>query len=236
MKVLLIKDVYKLGHAGDIKRVADGYGRNYLIPQRLAVLATPGAQRMAEGIRTKANARRTVLNQEMAVIAESLKDLTLSFTAKAGDTGKLFGSITTEMLAEAIKEKTGQPIDRHQIISQPIRVIGEHVARIHLTVDLTPEIKVIVTREGEVEPGKEEGDTKAAAKKSRKKEAVTNKAAEKVDEVKTEAPEAVAEKPVEQTVEDKAEEIPAEAPAKVVEKEDEEAAPGDAPAGVEKGE
>ncbi len=183
MKVLLIKDVYKLGHAGDIKRVADGYGRNYLIPQRLAVLATPGASRMAEGIRVKANERRTVLNQEMAVVAESLKDLSLIFTAKAGDTGKLFGSITTEMIADAIKEKTGQPIDRHQIISQPIRVVGEHIARIHLTVDLTPEVKVIVVREGEEEEGK---GPKPAAKKSRKKEAATEKPAEETIEVKAE--------------------------------------------------
>ncbi|MBN2257528.1 MAG: 50S ribosomal protein L9 [Anaerolineaceae bacterium] len=167
MKVLLIKDVYKLGHAGDIKRVADGYARNYLIPQRIAILATPGAQRMAEGIRAKANERRTVLNQEMAIVAESLKDLTLKFTTKAGDTGKLYGSITTEMIADAIKEKTGQPIDRRQIVTQPIRTTGEHIARVHLTVDLTPEVKVIVTREGVVEAGSEEG--KSSGKKSRSK-------------------------------------------------------------------
>lgn len=204
MKVLLIKDVYKLGHAGDIKRVADGYGRNYLIPQSLAVLASTGAQRMADGIRTKANARRTVLNEEMASVAESLKDLTLKFSAKAGDTGKLFGSITTEMIADAIKEKTGQPIDRHQIVTQPIRTIGDHVARIHLTVDLTPEVKVIVTREGEVEPGTEEAGAKPAAKRTRKKESTEELAAEtpvtpKPVEASTDEPVADAEKDADET-------------------------------------
>jgi large subunit ribosomal protein L9 len=217
MKVLLIKDVYKLGHAGDIKRVADGYGRNYLIPQRMAILATPGAQRMAEGIRTKANARRTVLNEEMATIAESLKDLTLSFSSKAGDTGKLYGSITTDMIAEAIKEKTGNPIDRHQIVAQPIRSLGEHIVRVHLTVDLTPEIKVVVFREGEAEPGSEPEEAKTAKKRASKKEAAAEAVTETVAD--PEKVEPVTEAPVEET-----------------EAEVEEPAPGDAPEGVEKGE
>ncbi len=217
MKVLLIKDVYKLGHAGDIKRVADGYGRNYLIPQRMAILATPGAQRMAESIRTKANARRTVLNEEMATVAESLKDLTLTFSSKAGDTGKLYGSITTEMIADAIKEKTGNPIDRHQIVAQPIRSLGEHVARVHLTVDLTPEVKVIVFREGEAEPGSEVEETKAPKKKASKKEAAAAEASEGAAE---------AEK-VEPAVATAVEEAAPEA---------EEATPAETPEGVEKGE
>jgi large subunit ribosomal protein L9 len=210
MKVLLIKDVYKLGHAGDIKRVADGYGRNYLIPQRMAILATPGAQRMAEGIRTKANARRTVLNEEMAVVAESMKDLTLSFASKAGDTGKLYGSITTEMIADAIKEKTGNPIDRHQIVAQPIRSLGEHIARVHLTVDLTPEIKIVVFREGESEPGTEAEEPKATGKKASKKEKATEAPVEGVAEV--EAAEPVAQDVVEETAAEPEEEVPGEAP------------------------
>jgi large subunit ribosomal protein L9 len=221
MKVLLIKDVYKLGHAGDIKRVADGYGRNYLIPQRLAVLATPGAQRMAEGIRTKANARRTVLNEEMTTIAESLKGLTLQFASKAGDTGKLYGSITTEMLAEAIKEKTGTPIDRHQIVAQPIRSLGEHIARVHLTVDLIPEIKVIVFREGEAVPGSETAESDTSKKKASKKEVPA--------ETSTEAAvvEPVSEAVAEETVKETTEEIIAEV---------EETPVAETPEGIEKGE
>src|SRR5512147_2574607 len=98
MRVLLIKDVYKLGRAGDVKKVADGYGRNYLLPQRLAVLATPGALARAESIRHQANEKRAVLNNEMSGVAEILAKLTLAFPAKAGETGKLYGSITPAMI------------------------------------------------------------------------------------------------------------------------------------------
>jgi hypothetical protein len=162
----------------------------------------------------------------MAVIAESLKDLTIQFASKAGETGKLYGSITTEMLADAIKEKTGHPIDRHQIVAQPIRNLGEHTARVHLTVDLTPEIKVIVFREGEVAPGTEPEETKSKKKVSKKEtageaEAVT----EAVDKVETVEP--AADAAVEETVE-KAVEEPAVEP--------EASAPAEAPEGVEKGE
>lgn len=149
MKVLLIKDVFKLGRAGDIKKVADGYGRNYLLPQGFAVLATAGALKQIEQIRTQANARRSLLNEEMGGVAESLKDIVLTFAVKAGETGKLYGSITTQMIADAIKEKTQIEIDRRQVEAEPIRVLGEHKAHIRLTIDLIPEIKINVLREGE---------------------------------------------------------------------------------------
>src|SRR5512139_953920 len=105
MKVLLIKDVYKLGRAGDVKKVADGYGRNFLLPQGLAVLATAGAVKQAESIRTKATAQRTALNEELGGTAELLKGLVIGFPARAGETGKLYGSITTQMIAEEISRK-----------------------------------------------------------------------------------------------------------------------------------
>lgn len=73
MKVLLLKDVYKLGHAGDIKKVADGYGRNFLLPQGLAVLATPGALKTVEKIKAKAAVTRAALNQEMGGLAEQME-------------------------------------------------------------------------------------------------------------------------------------------------------------------
>ncbi len=152
MKVLLIKDVYKLGRAGDVKRVADGYGRNYLIPQGLAVLATPGALKQAERIRAKAAAQRALLNEEMSAVAEQLANLKLAFSARAGETGKLYGSITSQDVANAIQAKTGLTIKRQQIDMQPLRALGEHTIRIRLTVDLIPEIKVVVYREGEAEP------------------------------------------------------------------------------------
>ncbi|NMC79866.1 MAG: 50S ribosomal protein L9 [Chloroflexi bacterium] len=162
MKVLLIKDVYKLGRAGDIKKVADGYGRNYLIPQQLAVLATPGAIKQAEYIRATASVRRQQLNSEMSEMAEKFTGLVLTFPSKAGETGKLYGSITTQMIADAIAKKLGEPLDRRQIEVQPIRNLGEHKAIIRLTMDLTPEIKIIVHREGETPLVEAEAETEPA--------------------------------------------------------------------------
>jgi large subunit ribosomal protein L9 len=149
MKVLLIQDVYKLGRAGDVKKVANGYGRNYLIPQGLAVLATPGAMKQAEQIRTRANAKRALLNEEMSGVAEVLADLTLTFPVKAGETGKLYGSITQAMITDAIQEKTGVELNRRQLDLQPIRNLGVHNVDIRLTIDLIPTITVVVYREGE---------------------------------------------------------------------------------------
>jgi len=149
MKVLLLKDVYKLGRAGDVKRVADGYGRNYLLPQGMAVLATDEALKMAERIREKATIQRAIVNQEMDIVARKISGLTLVFPARASETGKLYGSITTQMIADAIKNKTGVEVARRQIDSQPLRMLGEYKVHIRLTVDLVPTIDVIVHREGE---------------------------------------------------------------------------------------
>jgi large subunit ribosomal protein L9 len=149
MKVLLLKDVYKLGRAGDVKRVADGFGRNFLLPQGLAVLATPGALKQAEHIRAQATVQREATNREMSGVAEKLSQLVLTFPAKAGETGKLYGSITPQMIAEAVEKKAGVEINRRQLDSEPIRTLGEHKIHIRLTVDLIPEISVIVHREGE---------------------------------------------------------------------------------------
>ena len=152
MKVLLIKDVYKLGRAGDVKKVADGYGRNFLVPQGMAVLATPGAMKTAERIRLKATERRTILNDEMSVVAEGLKAVQITFGARAGETGKLYGSITSQEVVDVIQQKSGYAIKRQQLDMQPLRTLGEHTVRIRLTMDLIPEIKVTVYREGEAEP------------------------------------------------------------------------------------
>lgn len=156
MKVLLLKDVYKLGHAGDVKRVADGYGRNFLLPKNLAVLATAGAMKRADNIRQQATIRRAALNQEMSSVAEVLSKMTIVFASKAGETGKLYGSITHQMIVDAIKEKSGVEVERHQVDVEPIRTLGEKKAHIRLTVDLMPEIKIIVHREGEAVVGQVE--------------------------------------------------------------------------------
>lgn len=149
MKVLLIKDVYKLGRAGDVKRVADGYGRNFLLPQGLAVLATPGALARTEHIRAQANEKRAILNNELGGVAEILSKLTLTFPAKAGETGKLYGSITPVMICDAIKAQSGVEVNRRQLDFEPIRTLGTHKTRIRMTIDLIPEVTVIVYREGE---------------------------------------------------------------------------------------
>jgi large subunit ribosomal protein L9 len=149
MKVLLLKDVYKLGHAGEVKRVADGYGRNYLLPQGLAVLATPGALKQAERIRAEAAARRQALNQELSSVAERLAGVVLTFAAKASETNKLYGSISPQMIAEALSAKVGSEIHRRQVDTQPLRTLGEFKVPIRLTMDLVPVVTVIVHREGE---------------------------------------------------------------------------------------
>jgi large subunit ribosomal protein L9 len=149
MRVLLLKDVYKLGRAGDVKRVADGYGRNYLLPQKLAVLATASAMKQADHIRSQAATARAALNQEMSGAVEAIGKLTLTFPARAGETGKLYGSITPQMIADAIKSKTGFEVSRRQLDHEPLRTLGEHNVHVRLTVDLVPTVKVIVHREGE---------------------------------------------------------------------------------------
>jgi large subunit ribosomal protein L9 len=149
MKVLLLKDVYKLGRAGDTKKVAAGYARNYLIPQGLATLATTGALKQAERIRERAAKERVRLNEELGAIAESLDDVELAFPMKAGETGRLYGSVTTTMIGDAIAETTGAKVDRRSIETQPIKMLGVHKVDIRLTMDLVSEVTVLVHRENE---------------------------------------------------------------------------------------
>lgn len=152
MKVLLLKDVYKLGRAGDVKKVADGYGRNFLLPQGFAVLATEGALKRIESIKNAAVKRRAQLNEELGSVADVLKTVRVSFPVKAGDNGKMYGSITSQDVAEAIKAASGVEVKKQQIELQPIRKLGDYKAQIRLTMDLMPEVAVIVYREGESDP------------------------------------------------------------------------------------
>lgn len=208
MKVMLIKDVYKLGRAGDVKKVADGYGRNFLIPQGLAVLATPGALKQIERIRSQAEIRRTEQNQELKGLAGDIEGVVLTFASKAGETGKLYGSITTQNVADALQEKVRYEVKRHQIDMQPIRNLGEFTAHVRLTMDLVPEIKVIVHREGEVleEAAKEE---KAAVGET--------PVAEVVAEETSAVGETVEEAPVEETPASEGETVAAEETSEVTE-------------------
>lgn len=149
MKVLLIKDIFNLGRAGEVKKVADGYARNFLIPRKMAVKATVGALRQIEKIQAAANKKRELINEEMSGLAEQIAALELSFKAKIGETGKLYGSITQQTIIDAVNEQLNVNLDRHQVESQPLREEGEHNVRIRLTFDLIPEIKVTVESEEE---------------------------------------------------------------------------------------
>jgi large subunit ribosomal protein L9 len=147
MKVLLIKDVYNLGRAGEVKKVADGYARNFLLPKRMAVAASVGAMKQIEKIEAAAAKKRELLNEEMSGLAEQIAALELTFKAKVGETGKLYGSITSQTIIDAVNEKLKVNLDRHQMETQPLREVGEHKVRIRLTFDLVPELKAIVESE-----------------------------------------------------------------------------------------
>jgi len=149
MRVLLLKDVYKLGHAGDVKKVADGYARNFLIPQRLATLATVNAIKQAETLRQNAAIARAKLNSELSGVAEKLNGLIITFSVKAGETGKLYGSVTAAQIADEIKKTSGLDVDRRNVGHQPLRELGEYKVPVRLTTDLIPQVKVIIHREGE---------------------------------------------------------------------------------------
>jgi len=149
MDVMLLEDVYALGRAGDIKNVANGYGRNYLIPQGLATRATPDSVAQAERIAEEANKRREVLNQELSGVAEQIAEVQLLFPARAGETGKLYGSVTTAMIADQLAEKLGFEVDKRQIHAQPLRLLGMHAVAVRLTLDLIPEFTIVIYREGE---------------------------------------------------------------------------------------
>ena len=184
MKVLLLKDVYNLGRAGDVKKVADGYGRNFLLPKGMAALATPGMLKQVDRIRTTATKARELVNAEKSGLAEQLANLEIKFTTKAGETGKLFGSITQQMIVDAIKEKLNIEIDRHQVESQPLREVGEHKVRVRLTFDLIPQVKVLVEAEEKKEEAKEPREARGKALRRTRKESVEKE--EKPEVVKTE--------------------------------------------------
>jgi large subunit ribosomal protein L9 len=148
MEVILLQDVNDLGRAGEVKRVADGYARNYLLPKGMANKATPGALKEAE-IQLKAQGRRqSKIEAEASAVADALADVSLKFTAKSGETGRLYGSITAGDIAEALEKETGIVIDKRKLtIEEPLRQLGTHRVGIKLLAGLTPEIEVVVEPE-----------------------------------------------------------------------------------------
>ena len=148
MKIILKQDVPNLGREGEVEEVADGYARNYLIPQGMAVKATPGALKDFEHRRKVQATKHERLKKRAESLARRLTAQTLTFEVKTGDTGQLYGSITNADIAEALKEQAGEEIDRHDIpLSEPIRTVGEHFVPVHLLEDVEPQVRVVVKPE-----------------------------------------------------------------------------------------
>jgi large subunit ribosomal protein L9 len=147
MKVILREDVEKLGKAGDVVKVADGFGRNYLIPRQLAVPANVRNLKALEHDRRVIEARAKKTRKSAESLAEKLVAVSLTISAKAGEEGKLFGAITSRDIAEAM-EKAGVPVDRKTVLLQdPIKKLGDYKVKIKAGSDLHPEITVSVVAE-----------------------------------------------------------------------------------------
>lgn len=157
MKVILKEDVHNLGRAGDIKNVADGYARNYLIPQGMAVRATAGAMKDFEHRQEVQARKHERMKKRAESLAQRLTAQTLTFEVKTGETGQLYGSITSADIAEALEQELDVDIDRRDIaLSEPLREVGEHFVAIHLMEDVEPQVQVIVKPEdGEWAPDAE---------------------------------------------------------------------------------
>ena len=165
MQVILKKDVQNLGEAGDIVNVKDGYARNFLLPQNSAEIATKGALENREKNIARIKAKQEKLNAEAQEKAQKIEALgTLELSAKAGESGKLFGTITTKKLAEELAAKAGVEVDRKSItLSSPIDKIGEFKMLIKLTSKVKCEIAVVVTASEVVKEAIEEETTEEAA-------------------------------------------------------------------------
>jgi len=148
MKVLLLKDVEQLGEVGDIKRVADGYARNFLIPRGLAVIATPGAVKQAE-LHVESEARRKSKElDEAQALAQTLDGRTVTFQARAGESDRLYGSITNANIADALSEQIEQEVDRRKIVmDEPLKELGTHAVTIHLAPGAEAKVTVVIERE-----------------------------------------------------------------------------------------
>jgi large subunit ribosomal protein L9 len=148
VRVMLTKDVERVGKAGDIKEVSDGYGRNFLLPRKLAVPARAGVE--AEGKRLReAVARREAKDRvEAQALADEIGNKTVVVRLKVGAEDKAFGSITNQDVAAALKAQHRVDIDRHKIdIKEPIKTLGEHQVPLRLHRDVTAHVNLIVTQD-----------------------------------------------------------------------------------------
>lgn len=147
MQIILKEDINTLGYKDDVVTVKDGYGRNYLLPQGKAVIATESAKKMlAENLRQRAH-KLAKIKEEAEIAAEKLKDVTLTIGAKTSSSGKIFGSVTNIQVAEAL-DKAGFNVDRKIIyIKEAVKEVGSYVATIKLHKEVSVEIPFEVVSE-----------------------------------------------------------------------------------------
>ncbi|MBR1753910.1 50S ribosomal protein L9 [bacterium] len=147
MQIILKKDVQNVGEAGDLVNVKDGYARNYLLPKMYAEVATEGALKKREHDLARIKAKQEKLHQAALETAKKLEELAkIELSAKAGESGKLFGTITTKKLVEEVLSRSGIELDRKNVsLNAPINRIGEYTMLIKLTSKVKTELQVIVT-------------------------------------------------------------------------------------------
>ena len=145
MKVILRADVDGVGKKGDVVEVADGHGRNLLIPQGLALKATPGAERQAESMRRSRELSDAAARSEAEEMATRLVGMTITIAARAGEAGKLFGSVTTSDVATAVEEQAKVVLDRRVLDTEPIKELGTHTvtAKVHTDVQFPITVEVV---------------------------------------------------------------------------------------------
>jgi large subunit ribosomal protein L9 len=159
MEVILKEDVANLGHRGDVVKVADGYGRNFLLPRKLAMQATEANKNVIEQMKVAAARRSAVEKVQAEELVLKLEPVLLSFTRKSGENGQLFGSVTSADIASNLATK-GFEIDRRKIqLSEPLKSLGDFTIAIRLHREVTAHIKVQVVTELS-EPVVEEAATK----------------------------------------------------------------------------
>ena len=149
MKVILQKTIERLGDPGDVADVADGYARNFLIPRGLAVRAEKGTVRHAESLKRAHEARTKARKGEFETVAARIIQTPVVVTARAGDEGRLFGSVTAADIADALSDQAGVSVDRRDVhLDDPIRSVGTHEVTVHLYAEVDPVVTVDVRPQG----------------------------------------------------------------------------------------
>ena len=182
MDILFLKDLLPTARAGDVKNVKPGFARNFLIPQGVAVLATEEALQRATKLRAEAEERRIQETKDWQVVADSLKDVELDLEVRTGPTGRLYGSITPTIVAEALETKTGRPMNRRFFnITEPIRVIGKFKVFAKFVEEVTLNLTLnVIPDEESVKVMEEHKIEQAKLKKLEEKEANSEEISEEI--------------------------------------------------------